>query len=231
MKALVTGGTSNLGKAICTTLIENNFEVFATFANNEIEAQKMSEKYGITFYHLDVRNEEEVKTVFDLLPQLDLLVNNSGAYNVGTQDKLNISAFESVLKINTTGLFLCSKYGIPKLNKFGSIINISSINAQHPGFHNSAHYDGTKGFVDSYSRSLAVELGEKRIRVNAIAPGLLQADYLEESTNSMKEQFVSRAIIKRAVKPQEIADTVIFLHNNQAITGETITVDCGYLIG
>lgn len=231
MKALVIGGTSNLGKAICKTLRENDFEVFATFANNEIEAQEISERYGVTFYHLNVRNEQEIIRLFEMLPSIDLLVNNTGVFNVSRQENLTLNAFESVIQTNATGLFLCCKYAIPKLNKHGAITNITSINAIHPGFDQTAHYDGSKGFVSSYSRSLAVELGENQIRVNAIAPGLLESPYLEDSTNTMKKQFISRAIIKRTVKPQEIADTVLFLWKMEAITGEIISVDCGYLIG
>lgn len=231
MKALVTGGTSNLGKAICLELLKHDFEVYATFANNEDEAQIMSQKYGITFYHLDVCNEEEVISVFSQIPSLDLLVNNSGVFSVSKQEHLALNAFNSVLHINTTGVFLCCKHAIPKLVKGSSIINISSINAFSPVFKKTAHYDGSKGFISSYTRSLAVELGENMIRVNAVAPGLIENSYLEDKSNPIKEQFIERAVIKRTVNPNEIAKTVLFLVNNRAITGEIITVDCGFLIG
>lgn len=231
MKALVTGGTSNLGKAICLELLKNDYDVYATFANNENEAQLMSEKYGITFYHLDVCDEKEVISVFSQLPPLDLLVNNSGVFSVSKQEHLSLNAFNSVMQINTTGVFLCCKHAIPKLVKGSSIINITSINALAPVFSKTAHYDGSKGFVYSYTRSLAVELGENMIRVNAVAPGLLEASYLEDKANPTKDQFIERAVIKRTVKPQEVADTVLFLVNNKAITGQIITVDCGFLVG
>lgn len=231
MKALVTGGTSNLGKAICLELLKHDFEVYSTFANNESEALLMSQKYGITFYHLDVCNEEEVISVFSQMPSLDLLVNNSGVFSVSKQENLSLNAFNSVLQINTTGVFLCCKHAISKLVKGSSIINISSINALVPVFKKTAHYDGSKGFISSYTRSLAVELGENMIRVNAVAPGLIENSYLEDKANPIKEKFIERAVIKRTVNPNEIAETVLFLVNNRAITGEIITVDCGYLIG
>lgn len=231
MKAFVTGGTSNLGQAICIDLKKNGFEVFATFANNEVRAQEISAKYGITFYHLDVCDESEVKKVFSLLPPLDLLVNNSGVCSSNKQVNLTLNEFNSVVKINTTGVFLCCKYAIPKIVKGGSIINISSINASVSLYKRTAHFDASKGFVTAYTRSLAAELGENRIRVNAVAPGLLKTPYTEEKEDPVKEVFIKRAIIKRTIAPEEIADTVMFLNNNHAITGQIINVDCGYLVG
>jgi 3-oxoacyl-[acyl-carrier protein] reductase len=230
MRAFVTGGTSNLGKAICIELKRNGFEVFASFANNEIKAQEIGTEYGITFYHLDVCDEKEVKEVFSLLPPLNLLVNNSGVCSVERQETLSLKGFESVLKINTTGVFLCCKYAIPKIVKGGNIINVSSVNAFNPISTGTAHYDGTKGFVNSYTKSLALELGERKIRVNAVAPGLLHSHNEAEQNNPVRDKFISRSILKRTVDPKEIADTVIFLDSNKAITGEIITVDCGFLI-
>lgn len=231
MRAFVTGGTSNLGKSICVELKENGFEVFASFANNEIKAQEIGEKYGITFYHIDVCDEDEVKEVFSLLPQLDLLVNNSGVCSVATQENLSLKAFNSILKINTTGVFLCSKYAIPKITKGGSIINITSVNAINPMSMGTAHYDGTKGFINSYTKSLALELGERNIRVNAVAPGLLNARSENENKNPVRDRFINRSVLKRTVDPREIAETILFLSSNKAITGEIINVDCGFLIG
>jgi 3-oxoacyl-[acyl-carrier protein] reductase len=231
MRAFVTGGTSNLGKAICIELKKNGFEVFASFANNEIKAQEIGGEYGITFYHVDVCDEKEVKEVFSILPPLDLLVNNSGVCSVEKQESLSLKGFNSVLQINTTGVFLCCKYAIPKIVKGGSIINITSVNAINPISMGTSHYDGTKGFVNSYTRSLALELGERRIRVNAVAPGLLHANNESERKNSVRDKFVNRAVLKRTVDPKEIADTILFLSSNKAITGEIINVDCGFLIG
>jgi 3-oxoacyl-[acyl-carrier protein] reductase len=231
MRAFVTGGTSNLGKSICIELKKNGFEVFSSFANNEIKAQEISGEYGITFYHVNVCDENEVKKVFSLLPPLDLLVNNSGVCSVERQECLSLNGFNSVLEINTTGVFLCCKYAIPKIVKGGSIINITSVNAVNPISIGTAHYDGTKGFVNSYTKSLALELGESKIRVNAVAPGILHPRSESEHKNPVRDKFINRSVLKRTVDPKEIADTILFLSSNKAITGEIITVDCGFLIG
>lgn len=231
MRAFVTGGTSNLGKAICLELKKNGFEVYASYTNNENKAQEIQRDFGIEFYHIDVCNEKEVKEVFSLLPPLDLLVNNSGVCSVERQELLSLKGFESVLNINTTGVFLCCKHAIPKIVKGGNIINITSVNAVNPISAGTVHYDASKGFVNSYTRSLALELGEKKIRVNAIAPGLLHSDNEYENRNPVRDKFIERSILKRTVDPLEIAATVMFLNTNKAITGEIISVDCGYLIG
>ena len=120
----------------------------------------------------------------------------------------------------------------------GAIINIASINAIHPGFGNTAHYDATKGAVYAYTRSLAAELAPQGIRVNAIAPGLVESDGLRREAAALAETVEKRNPLKlpsgtaTLVEAGNVADAAVFLASNlaSAVTGETLVVDRGYLL-
>lgn len=231
---LVTGGTSTLGRSICKAFVEIGCEVVCTYAHHKEKAENLQKELGPLLHieELDVLSPTSVETFFSRLDTLDVLVNNSGVFTLSDQEDLNIEDWEKVFNTNVRGLFLVTQQAIPLLKRSskGCIVNIASINALHPGFGMTAHYDASKGAVVSYTKSLAAELGPK-IRVNAVAPGLLDAPYLHEQGNFVKEMFVQRAVLKQLVSPDSVASCVVFLSTNPAITGEVITVDCGYLVG
>lgn len=231
---LVTGGTSNLGEAICRQFIHAGDSVICTYAHSKERAEQLREELGpkLTIMALDLLKEESVTDLFSRLHSLDVLVNNSGLFTLGEQQSLSTSDWDRVFDTNVKGLFLVTRGAIPllKQSRQASIINIASIHALHPGFGLTAHYDASKGAIVSYTRSLAAELAPA-IRVNAVAPGLLDAPYLHEGENPVVEMFEQRALLKRMVKAEEVASCVRFLSDSPAITAEVITVDCGYLVG
>jgi NAD(P)-dependent dehydrogenase (short-subunit alcohol dehydrogenase family) len=187
---------------------------------------------ALSVFALDVLLEASVAILFESLDSLDVLVNNSGVFTVGEQESLSVDDWDKVFDTNVKGLFLVTRMAIPLLKKSdaGSIINVASINAFHPGFGGTAHYDASKGAVVSYTKSLSAELGPC-IRVNAIAPGLLDAPYLHGDNDSIRKKFENRAILKRLVQSSEVADCALFLSSASAITGEVVVVDCGYSVG
>lgn len=140
------------------------------------------------------------------------------------------SEWQRVFDINVTGLFRLTQQCIPLLReRKGCIVNIASINALHPGFGGTIHYDASKGAVVAYTKSLAKELGPF-IRVNAVAPGLLQAPYLDDA-NPLKQHYEERSLLHSLVDPGEVAKVVQLLSDCRAMTGELVGVDCGYLMG
>ncbi|HKL59855.1 MAG TPA: SDR family NAD(P)-dependent oxidoreductase [Sphaerochaeta sp.] len=230
---LVTGGTSNLGAAICRLFIEEGYSVIATYAHNKEGAQALKQELGenLTIERLDLLDEGCVLSLFSKIEKLDILVNNSGLFSLSDQQDLKADEWDRVFDTNVKGLFLVTKAALPLLRRSedASIINIASINALHPGFGQTAHYDASKGAVVAYTKSLAAEVAP--IRVNAVAPGLLDAPYLSDPSNPIRVTFESRAPLKRMVKVEEVASCVSFLSHARAITGEVIVVDCGYLVG
>ncbi len=230
---LVTGGTSNLGKAICKAFIDSGDSVIATYAHNREGAEKLKIELGdrLTTEKMDLLNQESIQALFAHVKKLDVLVNNGGLFSLSDQQDLKAEEWDRVFDTNVKGLFLITKHALPLLEKSddASIVNIASINAIHPGFGQTAHYDASKGAVVAYTKSLAAEVAP--IRVNAVAPGLLGAPYLSDTKNPIRVMFESRAPLKRMVKVEEAASCVLFLSGAKAITGQVIVVDCGYLVG
>lgn len=217
--ALVTGALSTLGLAISRKLYENGYHVYGTARDTS-----RSFPYG-RLLELDLVKDDY--SSLDCIESLSLLVNNAGVFTVGEQEGLSDDLFDSVVDINIRGLFKVTRKVLPFLkHSDGAIVNISSINAFHPGFGGTVHYDASKGFVSSYTRSLAAETG---LRVNAVAPGLIEADRLKGS--EIEKVFTSRAILRKMVAPEDVAELVLFLSHAKGIYGETIVLDNGYLKG
>lgn len=218
-KALITGGNSNLGKAIRKAFEEKGYEVYYTVSSKE----KVDGPRAIA---ADLRDEKEVASALSVFKELDVLVNNAGIFTEGSQDSLPTELFDAVMDLNVKGLFLVTRTLLPALKRAsGSIVNISSMNAMHPGFGTTAHYDASKGAVSSYTASLAAETG---LRVNAVAPGLIDVQGLRGS--DLEKRWKGHTVRNRMMKPEEIAKAVVFLAESNGIYGQTLLVDNGYCL-
>lgn len=218
-KALITGGNSNLGKAIRKAFEEKGYEVYYTVSSKE----KVDGPRAIA---ADLRDENAVVAALSAFKELDVLVNNAGIFTEGSQDSLPTELFDAVMDLNVKGLFLVTRTLLPALKRAsGSIVNISSMNAMHPGFGTTAHYDASKGAVSSYTASLAAETG---LRVNAVAPGLIDVQGLRGS--DLEKRWNGHTVRNRMMKPEEIAKAVVFLAESNGIYGQTLLVDNGYCL-
>lgn len=218
-KALITGGNSNLGKAIRKAFEEKGYEVYYTVSSKE----KVDGPRAIA---ADLRDENAVVAALSAFKELDVLVNNAGIFTEGSQDSLSSELFDAVMDLNVKGLFLVTRTLLPALKRAsGSIVNISSMNAMHPGFGTTAHYDASKGAVSSYTASLAAETG---LRVNAVAPGLIDVQGLRGS--DLEKRWKGHTVRNRMMKPEEIAKAVVFLAESNGIYGQTLLVDNGYCL-
>ena len=218
-KALITGGNSNLGKAIRKAFEEKGYEVYYTVSSKE----KVDGPMAIA---ADLRDENAVVAALSAFKELDVLVNNAGIFTEGSQDSLSSELFDAVMDLNVKGLFLVTRTLLPALKRAsGSIVNISSMNAMHPGFGTTAHYDASKGAVSSYTASLAAETD---LRVNAVAPGLIDVQGLRGS--DLEKRWNGHTVRNRMMKPEEIAKAVVFLAESNGIYGQTLLVDNGYCL-
>ncbi|AEC01310.1 SDR family NAD(P)-dependent oxidoreductase [Parasphaerochaeta coccoides] len=237
---VVTGGTSTLGEAICRAFLHEGAYVWCgwTSPHGKKRALTLAEEVGSRLLPLriDVRDGASVTAARDAVMKehgyLDVLVNNAGVFTVSSQEDLAEQDWDTVFDTNITGVWRMVKTFLPVLADGGSIVNISSMNASRPGFGGTAHYDASKGAVSSYTASLAAEVGP-RIRVNAVAPGLIDAPYLHEGDSSLAQSYVRRAALGRLVQASEAADMVLFLASERAraVTGQIFGVDCGYPLG
>jgi NAD(P)-dependent dehydrogenase (short-subunit alcohol dehydrogenase family) len=187
-----------------------------------------------------------VTEAIEKLGRLDILVNNAGIYPRKPLDEMTGADFDRVVSVNLAGTFLCSRYAshemIEKENE-GCIINIASIEAIHPSSTGMTAYDASKGGVLTLTKSLARELGQHGIRVNAIAPGGIMTQGVrshlktpseDQGKAQLKElkRFMSRMALGRMGRADDIARVALFLASDLAgyITGQMIVVDGGYLV-
>lgn len=241
--ALVTGGTSGIGKEIVKQLLSNECFVFVNFGHNEklmLEAKKEFEEINYNFECLkaDVSKEIEVFDMFTKIKKrfgkLDYLINNAGTNVDNYIENFNIEEFRKILDVNLVGKFICTKLAIPllKKSKFPCIINIASRLGTKPCPEASAYCASEAGVIN-FTKSSALELSKYKIRVNSISPGLTNTPLamLGWTSEEIKEQKENNPM-SRIGEPIDIANAILFLISDKAsyINGENININGGSLL-
>jgi 2-deoxy-D-gluconate 3-dehydrogenase len=250
-RAIVSGGSMGIGLAICYRLAEAGAAVVIADIN-EIEAEKACRKLGengyqVTAVRCDVSREDDVVNMVNIsankMGGIDILVNNAGIFPRMPLAQTSYDDFEQVIAVNLRGTFLCSrevsKHMIEQ-KQGGCIINIASIDSVHPSAEGLSAYDASKGGVLTLTKSLALELGQYNIRVNAIAPGVILTESVvsqmrkspTEHGKAQLKALLSRTALGRMGKADDIGRVALFLASDLAsyLTGSLIVADGGYLI-
>jgi 3-oxoacyl-[acyl-carrier protein] reductase len=244
--ALVTGGSHDLGEAICRGLAMEGVNVAINYHSNEELGEKLvkdiEDKYKVRAIGIlgDISREDVVKRIFDevkdTLSTVDILINNA-AISIGSYVKdTKLELWQKTLDINLTGTFLTSREHVKRLlasGKKGKIINISSTAAYIGSTTGRAHYDASKGGVISFTKSLAKEVAKNGITVNAFLPGLMVTELTRERFMKNKEKYLATIPMGRYGEPQEVADAVIFMASERAnyMTGSVVNVSGGLYLG
>ncbi|MFC1952478.1 SDR family NAD(P)-dependent oxidoreductase, partial [Chloroflexota bacterium] len=201
----------------------------------------------VQYINCNVMKEAEVQAMsasaVNKLGCIDILVNNAGIYPRKSLEEMTGEDFQSVISVNLVGTFLCSRYVAEAMisrQKGGCIINIASIEALHPSSTGMSAYDASKGGILMLTKSMARELGQHDIRVNAIAPGAIKTRGVLSHTSPSSDRaqlkelkfFLSRIALGRMGNADDIARVALFLASDLAdyITGDMIVVDGGYLV-
>jgi len=232
-KAIVTGGDRGIGRAISVALAEKGADVALTFHRNEAAADEtlaIIEGIGRKALKMkvDLRDFDQVAHLMDktkeCLGGIDILVNNAGVAGPNTRlDTIPLKEWNDVIEVNLTGIFYCCKAAAQELRKVqGKIVNISSI-AGKMGGTIGCHYAASKAGVIGLTFALATELAP-HVTVNAIAPGPVDTDFISPEK---KEELSLMTPFGRIASPDEIAHTVIYLLENDYVSGEVIDVNAG----
>jgi acetoacetyl-CoA reductase len=236
--ALVTGGTSGIGAAICKQLADSGARVATNYRNEDKARQWLSETRGEGYdfkgYAVDVRDFEGcgqmVAAIEKDLGPIDIVVNNAGITMDVTFRKMAREQWDTVLGINLDGLFNVTRQVIGGMidRGFGRIINISSVNGQK-GQIGQTHYTTTKAGTHGFTMSLAQEVARKGITVNTVSPGYIATEMVMAVPENIRNQIIAQIPVGRLGEAQEVAYLVDFLASDKAcfITGANLAMNGG----
>lgn len=237
--ALVTGASRGIGRAAALALAQAGAAVVINYARSDKEARLVLEEIEqaggrAALAQADVADyqacENMVQCALDHFQRIDILINNAGITRDNLLARMKPDEWQEVLDTNLTGTFNCTRAVIKPLLKQksgGRIINITSVAGLY-GNSGQANYAAAKGGVISFTRSLAKELGSRRITVNAVAPGVIETDMTARLPESVKAQMLARIALERFGRPEDVAEVILFLAAAGAyITGQVIAVDGG----
>jgi len=240
--AVVTGASKGIGAGIAKQLAREGASVVVNYASSKAGADKVVSEIVSTggqavAVQADMAKKADIERLFaetkKAFGRLDIVVNNAGIYEFAPLENVTEEHFRKQFDLNVLGLLLASQAAAKLFDSSGgNIINISSIVSTLP-VPNGSVYSATKGAVDAITRSLAAELGPRKIRVNAIRPGMVETEGTQSSgiaESEMRKQIETQTPLGRIGQPRDIASIASFLASDDSswITGETFLVAGGY---
>ena len=239
--AIVTGASKGIGASIAKHLAAEGAAVVVNYASSKAGADKVvteiiSKGGKAVAVQADVAKKVEIDRLFaeskKAFGALDILVNNAGIYEFAPLEAITEEHFHKQINVNVLGPILATQAAVKLFGPSGgSIVNISSI-VSSMAVPNAAVYSATKGAVDALTRSLAKELGPRKIRVNAINPGMVETEGVHAAGimgSDMQKQVEAQTFLGRIGQPQDIAALALFLASSDSawITGETFVISGG----
>ncbi len=243
--AIITGARRGMGKSHALTFAGAGAKVVVSDISQEDcekVVKEIEEKKGEAIaVKCDVSKKEEVdkmvQAAIEKWGRVDILVNNAGICQFKPFLDLTEEEWDKTININLKGYFLCAQAAAKEMvkQKSGVIINIASVACGQVGvgFSALAHYSASKGGIIAFTETLAQELAPYNIRVNAVAPGMIETPMIDPVTSDpqKKEAVLGRVPLKRPGKPQEVSNLVLFLASDASsyMTGSTVVIDGGWL--
>tara|TARA_B100000427_G_scaffold87767_1_gene72178 strand:- start:2591 stop:3328 length:738 start_codon:yes stop_codon:yes gene_type:complete len=232
---LVTGGARGIGKSICSLLAKNGYFVICNYINSKSGADELADSHdNIIAKKFDVSNYDDTsQSIHDIEQEygpINVLVNNAGITKDRFIHKMSLNEWDAVLKANLYSAFNCTRNILPNMRKenFGRIICLSSVNALK-GQIGQANYCASKSALSGFIKAIALENASKNITANLVAPGYVDTDMTKNIAKEITDDIKTKIPMNRFGKPNEIAETILFLINESTsyITGETISINGG----
>lgn len=232
---LITGGSRGIGAAIARRFALEGCRVIINYSKSEAEAETLSRELGCAALRADVGSAEQADAMMDEIESrfgaLDVLVNNAGVSHIGLFTDMTEDEWNSVINTNLGGVFRVTKRAVkPMISRHsGCVINISSIWGE-VGASCEAAYSASKAGIIGLTKALAKELGPSGIRVNCVAPGVIDTDMNADLGGETLRALASDTPLCRIGTPEEVADAVYFLSESGFITGQVLGVSGGFVI-
>ena len=231
-KVLVTGATGSIGEEIVKEYAKNGFFVYIHYNSNHQKAQNLLEEIDnkgelISF---DIKDKESIKNSLENL-DVDVLINNAGISQEGLFTDVTEEEWQKIINTNLNSVFYCNQQALKYMiqEQQGCIINISSIWGE-TGASCEVAYSTTKAAINGMTKALAKEVGPSNIRVNAIAPGIIDTDMNRNLTNEELEQIKEQIPLNKIGKALDIAKCVKWLIEDEYTTGQIISINGGWYI-
>lgn len=242
--AVVTGGATGLGRAVCLEFAQRGAAIAFNYldmpgrdvAEQALLTETAIKALGVGVYsaRCDVRNRDDVEHFVsdarERLGGIHYLVNNAGVTHDGALWRLSEEAWHEVMETNVTGAFNCVQAVAQPMRaqRWGKVVNVASHQAFRPGF-GIANYATSKAALIGLTKSAAVDLGSSNINVNAVAPGFVKTELLTKLPREVLERAEHESVLGRVAEPEDVARVIVFLCSEAArhITGQVIVVDGG----
>lgn len=227
---LITGGVRGIGKSIALAFVQKGYRVCVTYSKDEENAAKMQTQ-GVEVYRADVTDENAVQTLFQTLGKVDILVNNAGVSLIKQIQDTSYQDFERVFAVNMGGAFLCSREAAKGMisRQNGLIVNISSVWGE-VGASCESVYSASKAAIIGFTKALAKELGYSGVRVNAVSPGVIDTTMNAHFSKTEMQAIQEEIPLGRIGHGEDVAKAVLFLEENEYITGVDLPVNGGFSI-
>ena len=232
--ALVTGAARGIGRGIVERLAADGYRVIALDRRDDVlgmVAELVAGGATVEAAVADVQDRAAIAAIMERVAPLDVIVNNAGITSTRRFEELTEADFRSNFDINTVGTFVVAQEGARRMRNGGRIVNIAS--RSFAGASQMAHYVASKAAVVGLTRAMAIDLSPRDIRVNAVAPGVVDTDMLHYMTPERQQVMLSLQLLGRIGQPEDIARAVAFLasRDNRYITGQVLIVDGGRSLG
>ncbi len=241
-RAIVTGGSSGIGRCVAEALARDGCDVGLIYLGEAAEVEpvvaSLEELGGRAWARsVDVADhgatQKAVEDFVSAMGGVEILVNSAGIFRDAVIWKMTEADWKSVIDVDLTGVFNAAQAVVPfmRAQKFGAIVNISSINGLRGKF-GQTNYSAAKAGVIGFTKALAKELARSNVTVNAIAPGMIATPILDAMPEAALTDAIGEILLGRVGQPEEVAEAVAFLCSERArfITGETLRVDGGQYI-
>ena len=237
---IVTGGSRGIGAALVKELAKCKYNVVLNYNNSEEAAKQIQKELEeqnikIEIFKADVSKREEViklvKFTLEKYKSIDVLINNAGIDQIKPFMDITDKDWNNIMQVNLNSVFYCCQEVLENMihNKKGCIINISSIWGRI-GASCEVHYSASKAAIDGLTKALAKEMGPSNIRINSIAPGIIETEMNKDLSKEDIKEILAQVPLGRIAKPEEIVKSIKWLIEDEYVTGQVISVDGGWNI-
>lgn len=240
--AIVTGGARGIGRAIALSFVREGAKVVIIDSDKErlemLKKEMGKENKEIMVIPCDITKSSNVKEMMDQVHKrfgrIDILVNNAGIIRRGTIETITEEDWDRVIEVNLKGTFNCCKAVVEtmKSQRYGKIVNISSIAGKMGDITSAPGYGPSKAGMDALTKTLARQLAQYGINVNAVAPHAIETEMSAQWSDEKRKEIIASIPLGRLGKPEDVANAVLFLASDEAsfITGEILDVNGGALM-